>query len=128
MEALKPCPLCSGKGQRDGRDSGPTNAYRKWVECLQCGCSTKIILTEFCDDDGADRAWNARPLEDALQAKVDALLKLLEAERGIERNLKARDLAKMCMQPTFDENLFLRKYSEQKNQAIAKCRALGLEV
>ena len=54
---LLPCP-CGGKPRRHHRDTGPTNAIRKWVECPKCGKSTSVHLSEYYDDNPADGEWN----------------------------------------------------------------------
>ena len=58
---LKPCPWCGAPAERRIGDTGPTNAYRKWVECTVCTCRTSVHLTEDADDRPADDAWNALP-------------------------------------------------------------------
>ena len=71
-EQLKPC-ICGGKARSLMRDPGPTNNYRKWVECGKCGMRTDEYLTEHCDDTVAINAWNTRPEEDRLRAQIDWL-------------------------------------------------------
>lgn len=58
---LKPCPWCGAPARRKIGDTGPTNAYRKWVECTVCTCRTSVHLTEDADDRPADEEWNALP-------------------------------------------------------------------
>lgn len=60
-EDLKPCPACGGVARRMIRDTGPQNAYRKWVECTACPCRTSVHLTEDVDAHPADDEWNALP-------------------------------------------------------------------
>ena len=60
-EELKPCPACGGVARRMIRDTGPQNAYRKWVECTACPCRTSVHLTEDVDAHPADDEWNALP-------------------------------------------------------------------
>ena len=58
---LKPCPWCGAPAERRIGDTGPANAYRKWVECTACPCRTSVHLTEDADDRPADEEWNALP-------------------------------------------------------------------
>lgn len=51
-EELKPCPFCAGT-RIDDNDAG----------CVTCGAFADSI-----------EAWNTRPIEDALNAKIDTLL------------------------------------------------------
>ena len=75
-DELKPCPFCEGVG---------IVAYDGWSEagawaCVQC--QTCKICTESClDISEAVAAWNNRPTEDKLQARIDALEWLREVEK-----------------------------------------------
>ena len=74
-DELTPCPHCEGIG---------SVAYGGWSEsgawaCVQC--QTCKICTESClDISEAIAAWNNRPIEDKLQARIDALEWLREVE------------------------------------------------
>lgn len=72
MTELKPCPFCGGKAER--RDDlvvmpiiGSNGAYISaevvgggyWIECMQCGVSTKWFDPER-DAADVDDAWNRR--------------------------------------------------------------------
>ena len=78
-DELKPCSHCEGVG---------TVAYDGWSEagvwaCVQC--QTCKICTESClDISDAIAAWNRRPIEDALRARIDALEWLREVETALE--------------------------------------------
>lgn len=77
FEKLKPCSHCEGIG---------SVAYDGWSEsgawaCVQC--QTCKICTESClDISEAIAAWNHRPIEDKLQARIDALEWLREVEKA----------------------------------------------
>ena len=43
---------------RQIRDPGPTNSYRKWIECPNCGRRTRTHLTDDVDARPADEEWN----------------------------------------------------------------------
>jgi Lar family restriction alleviation protein len=64
MNELRPCPLC-GSTQIGRANFG---IARHTVICKTCEVCTGYML----DDDEATEAWNTRPIEDALRAKLDA--------------------------------------------------------
>lgn len=57
MEELKPCPFC---GNKEGLGMGISGVDSNFVYCQ---CNTKKVA----------HGWNARPLEDALESRVDFL-------------------------------------------------------
>lgn len=56
MPDLKPCPFCGSSGKQTR-----TLLFFKSVFCEKCGVFAPLKL------------WNTRPIEDALQAKIDAM-------------------------------------------------------
>ena len=68
---LKPCPSC-GKEQMTDEERGdsrvPYRGRHRICDTRQCGCVM--------------RKWNARPLEDALQAEIDRLRAQIEAMKA----------------------------------------------
>lgn len=68
-EELKPCPFC---GSTNGAS---LDAWR------HCECGAVSLLSK----------WNSRPIEDALRARVEALLPL--AKLGLETLARGHDLA-----------------------------------
>lgn len=69
-EELKPCPCCGGEARAQ------FEVYGTWVRvfCVECGLSTMSVPTRNFDPTPAAKLWNARPIEDALRANIDALL------------------------------------------------------
>ena len=57
---LLPCPKCGGRPLRRMYDPGPTNSYRKWIECASCGHKTETYLVEDFQECPADDEWNNR--------------------------------------------------------------------
>lgn len=71
-EELKPCGSCGSVEAEIGIIGGATF----WVECSACGACSSSHDDEY----DAITAWNRRPIEDKLQARIDALEWLREVE------------------------------------------------
>ena len=71
-DELKPCGSCGSVEAEIGIIGGVTF----WVECSACGACSSSHDDEY----DAIAAWNHRPIEDALQARIDALEWLREVE------------------------------------------------
>lgn len=71
-EELKPCGSCGSVEAEIGTIGGVTF----WVECSACGACSSSHDDEY----DAIAAWNNRPIEDKLQARIDALEWLREVE------------------------------------------------
>lgn len=71
-EELKPCGSCGSVEAEIGIIGGATF----WVECSACGACSSSHDDEY----DAITAWNTRPIEDKLQARIDALEWLREVE------------------------------------------------
>ena len=71
-EELKPCGSCGSVEAEIGIIGGATF----WVECSACGACSSSHDDEY----DARAAWNRRPIEDKLQARIDALEWLREVE------------------------------------------------
>ena len=65
MIVLKNCPFCGSEKREDGYG----------VECKNRQCVTNRL------DISSTEAWNTRPIEDALQARIDELEKELSDAR-----------------------------------------------
>jgi len=99
-EQLKPCGRCGNND--DNIHVMKTRLYENfYLQCGVCGQPGTVCPSE----DEARQTWNERVIEDDLQAQVDALVELVSATRDI---LDAR--------------------SDEYSAAIAKCRALGVNV
>jgi Lar family restriction alleviation protein len=70
-EELKACPFC-------GKDAGVLQSgivqnlkFEHYVKCSNCGClgPNKRVEERVCD------VWNTRPIEDALTARIDVLIR-----------------------------------------------------
>lgn len=72
-EELKPCGSCGSVEAEIGIIGGATF----WVECSACGACSSSHDDEY----DAIAAWNRRPIEDKLQARIDALEWLREVEK-----------------------------------------------
>ena len=70
-EELKPCGSCGSVEAEIGIIGGATF----WVECSACGACSSSHDDEY----DAIAAWNYRPIEDKLQARIDALEWLRDA-------------------------------------------------
>ena len=70
-EELKPCGSCGSVEAEIGIVGGATF----WVECSACGACSSSHDDEY----DAITAWNRRPIEDKLQARIDALEWLWDA-------------------------------------------------
>ena len=75
-EELKPCGSCGSVETEIGIIGGATF----WVECSACGACSSSHDDEY----DAIAAWNRRPIEDKLQARIDALEWLREVEEALE--------------------------------------------
>lgn len=69
---VKPCPLCGSKEAKIEVDGGFA-----WGECMKCGAALRVVLF-IVDKNNAKIAaaakyWDARPIEDALTAKIAEL-------------------------------------------------------
>lgn len=127
MEALKPCPFCGGSETphlyEEPLEDGAI--CKRWtLMCPECHARGAEYIAPSPDRDKLIASWNSRSIEDALQAKVDALVELVKAlSRQEELNQHPRD----------GYSGFLTSFnaSNHKNvvcEARTKCRALGLEV
>ena len=93
-EELKPCPFC---GAEPGcKEENCALCYEKFVCVIsQYTDQTSYALCSYCRTRGpvaaskhaAIAAWNIRPLEDALQARVEALEAALVEIRLIARSV-----------------------------------------
>lgn len=63
-EELKPCPIC--KSESSG--AFIHGMFVSWI-CNNCNLETY----QCCEEEQARELWNTRPIEDALQARIDAL-------------------------------------------------------
>ena len=70
-EELKPCGSCGSVEAEIGIVGGATF----WVECSACGACSSSHDDEY----DAITAWNRRPIEDKLQARIDDLEWLWDA-------------------------------------------------
>jgi len=75
-DKLKPCPFCGGTNlDYDYADLSCPEEIATFVICRKCGSfSSGSNSGNF----GAMEAWNTRPLEDKLEAKITAAGDLLE--------------------------------------------------
>jgi len=72
MSELRPCPFC---GERvyidyDYVELSCQQEIETVVMCKECGAMSK---PSAAGNLGADQYWNTRPIEDALQARIDEL-------------------------------------------------------
>ena len=76
-EELKPCPKCGGRAVEFHYELDEFSSYVKCEDCL--------LQTKFYDNmDDSYNAWNTRPIEEALQAKLKALEdRVRELEDGL---------------------------------------------
>ena len=114
-EELRACPLCSraptlGESSINwGHGEGRTPA----IKCRSCG----LEITAYADPvEVIVSRWNTRPLEDALQAKVDALVELVG-----EQDKRFAHLAK-------EHGMVAQSHARSVSDARAKCHALGVDV
>lgn len=101
MEALKACSVCNREA-----DTKKDVFDRDVVRCVNINCAMHRFWWDVDD-------WNSRPIEDALQSKIVALMDLVAAQ-------------KRCIAP-FNEHSFNKAW-EDRIESRAKCRASGLEV
>jgi len=95
MSELKPCPFCgSTYTELECLDADPK---WKYIHCVSCGADANADLGES----GAVDKWNTRPIEDALQRKLDELqqqtivyhqTKLNELQRKLDIAMEALKL------------------------------------
>ena len=74
-EELKPCPFC-GSDDIDVTYTYVDDGLDYYAECTDCYCRGAWEPTAA----KARAAWNTRPIEDKLQARIDALEWLREVE------------------------------------------------
>ena len=71
-EELKPCPRCGGDA---------LGLYARWeydtIECVDCGLTMEAQGQGDYWRKKLIKDWNSRPVEDALQAKIDQFDELL---------------------------------------------------
>lgn len=77
-EEIKRCPFCGGAFEWSGR-----------LECWVCGsadsgCEVDVRASRYISEEEQIKALNTRPIEDALQARIEALEK--ENVKQRERN------------------------------------------
>ena len=85
MSELKACPFC-------GTPAEYIEPNDKWVMCPNDGCRIGLF-------DMTEKTWNTRPIEDALQAKIDSLQMRLDIQTELtgdlmeqnRKNLEAKD-------------------------------------
>ncbi len=78
---LKPCPFCGNEEYPPEQASRfESNMFLTKVECGNCGAT----MESWNDTAILDTApnWNTRPIEDALQARIDRAKDLLQEELG----------------------------------------------
>lgn len=74
-EPLKPCPFCGETPKlSNGRPSITRTDKWMWVSCKKCDGEGPPDLGVS----GAIESWNTRPLEDALNAEIARLRKVLQ--------------------------------------------------
>lgn len=84
MTDLLPCPLCGGDAEL--WRAHPEHKRTAWIACM-AKCSV-LVSKEYPTDEDAIAAWNTRPAEDALRARVAEL----EAEwRTLAKGFGARE-------------------------------------
>jgi len=108
-EELKPCAYCRADKPILSSWDQPNNFYC-YVVCSDCGA--KVAGGTKAD---AIAKWNTRPIEDALQAKVDALVELVS-----EQDKRFAHLV--------SEHRIAGSHLRSVSDARGKCQALGVDV
>ena len=78
MSELKACPFCGKKDLIYDVEDHPELGSSPFVECLTKDCFgfTRVLYSDNVEN--AINKWNTRPLEDALQKRVEELEKLVK--------------------------------------------------
>lgn len=71
-EELKPCPFCGDSNLTEIKGG---EGQRAW-SCDYCGADGPLVSTN--DPEKAEKAWNRRPIEDALKAEIVRLQILVD--------------------------------------------------
>ena len=104
---LKPCPFC---GQTNLEVcTSPTNSKKKYIRCRNDLCHYGAYTQKIDREMG----WNRRPIEDALQARIEELE--AEVDKMVKHN---RDNFSEGIKNACDNSLILKKY-------INKCNLLS---
>lgn len=69
MSELKPCPFCGSVLHKPKRHNDTVTITSQQINCQWCG----VKSVWFPTDKKAIDAWNTRPIEDALQARIAEL-------------------------------------------------------
>ena len=75
MSDLKPCPFCGKEPNQKGTELGDRPCF--YYECDNPKCGASEMGWHDTEQEAID-AWNNRPVEDALQARIDELEKQVE--------------------------------------------------
>ena len=112
MSELKPCPFCGSEAARIELDGGFA-----WGECMKCGATSKVVLFITDTNDvriaAAEKSWDTRPIEDALNKRITELetenarlreviekIREITAEFSYDRKLEQiRDIVNQLCQP-----------------------------
>jgi len=83
MSELKACPFCGKKDLIYDVEDHPELGSSPFVECLTKDCFgfTRVLYSDNVEN--AINKWNTRPLEDALQKRVEELEKLSNAHKKL---------------------------------------------
>ena len=80
---LRKCKICGGNAHSESGADEENEWY--WFSCAgtseEEGCDYNS--RSYCDYDRAVTDWNTRPLEDALQAKLDSALSVMTRAIGL---------------------------------------------
>jgi Lar family restriction alleviation protein len=69
MEELKNCPFCGSESLVKQSISNGNGGFYRWVHCEDCNANGSWISDNISEIEG----WNSRPIEDALQRRIDDL-------------------------------------------------------